>query len=70
MKRRTLTSSPAQRRQQHLFMKKGQIAAAVSVFNGMAQDNMLPAHIRDRASGIALAARFLLESFDKEVGWK
>lgn len=62
--------SPAQARQQHLFTKKGQIAGAVSVFTGMANDTQLTPHMRDRADSIALAARFLLEMFDKEVGWK
>ncbi len=62
--------SPAQQRQNHLFMKKGQIAAMQSVLSGIIGDPMIPPSLRLLAGQALDNVELMVESFDKEVGWK
>lgn len=70
MAKRVYKRSPAQARQQHLFMRKGQLASMESVLNGIAYDTQLTPAIRDKAHMAFFLISESLAMFDKEVGWK
>ena len=62
--------SPAQQRQNHLFMKKGQITAMQSVLSSIIGDAMIPPTLRALAGQALDSVELMVETFDKEVGWK
>jgi hypothetical protein len=70
MKRRTVTKSPAQRRQQHLFQRKGQIASVKATLWSIAWDVELTPILRDHAHTACQIMAEAEKMFNKEVGWK
>lgn len=68
-KRTRKPSSPAQQRQQHLRMRKGQIASMCSVLMAIKLDPRMTAMQRGQASLAHDEVRAMYDRFNEEVGW-
>lgn len=69
MAKRTWTRSAARTRQQHLFLRKGQLASMKSVLSAIMCDMQLTPAIRNHAHFAYFQVCDALNNFNAEVGW-
>lgn len=67
---REYRTTPAQKRQQHLFRAKGDFARVNMILVSLANNPYLSGALKSRALAAYAEIKYAYEVFDKEIGWK